>query len=257
MMSFTIPYQDPIDHGPLTAEPSGFRNPRNGWLYPLRDGIPVFLTSGAIEGPNARYQNLYDRFAPFYDLATSLYARWKSGADRVRRNIYLQDLELRDGDLFLEVSVGTGANWPYLNPKLEFYGLDLSAGMLTRCRSHARRLKLNFQLCQSLAEHLPFPDSSFDSVFHAGGINFFTDPGAALAEMVRVARPGSRIVVCDETEALAKRYENKFMGSAFFKNRPRTIVAPAGILPPGMAEVAVREICDGELYVLTFRKPAY
>jgi ubiquinone/menaquinone biosynthesis C-methylase UbiE len=250
-----IAYQDPMDRGPLTHEINGFRNPRTGFLYPVRDEIPVFLPGDAVEGANARYQRLYDRFAPFYDTATRLYARWKSGADAIRRRAYLDLLELHSGASFLEVSVGTGANWPYLSCDMEFYGLDLSAGMLARCQRHARRLDIRFQLCQGLAEHLPFPDAAFDCVFHMGGINFFSDPGAALGEMVRVAKPGTRLVVVDETEELAKRNENRLIARAFFKNRPRTIVAPVSLLPAGMLEVAVREIWDRELYVLTFRKP--
>ena len=254
-MPSDISYQDPIDQGPLTPETGGFKNPRTGFLYPARHEIPVFLTAGAVEGPNARYQRLYDRFAPLYDAATRLYAWWKSGAEATRRKAYLDLLELHDGASFLEVSVGTGTNWRYLNPNLDFHGLDLSAGMLARCRRRARHLKLRFQLCQGLAEHLPFPDSAFDSVFHMGGINFFSDPGAALREMVRVAKPGTRLVVVDETEELARRNEDKMVGGAFFKNRPRTIVAPVDLLPPGMLEVTVREIWNRELFVLTFRKP--
>jgi len=254
-MLLPIPYQDPIDQGPLIQEAAGFRNPRTGFLYPVRNGIPVFLPMGAVAGPNARYQKLYDRIAPIYDVSTRLYAWWKSGAESTRRKAYLELLELHNGASFLEVSVGTGANWPYLNRNLDFYGLDLSAGMLTRCHRHAHRLKLRFQLCQGLAEHLPFPCSVFDCVFHMGGINFFTDPGAALREMVRVAKPGTRLVVVDETEELAKRNEHTIVAGAFFKNRPRAIVAPASLLPTGMQEVAVREIWNRELYVLTFRKP--
>jgi ubiquinone/menaquinone biosynthesis C-methylase UbiE len=250
-----IPYQDPLDRGPLVAEAAGLRNPRSGCLYPVRRGIPVFLGAGAVAGPNARYQSLYDRIAPFYDAGTRLYAWWKSGADRIRRKVYLDLLETRPGASFLEVSVGTGANWPYLERDMDFYGLDLSAGMLARCRSHALRLGLRFQLCQGMAEHLPFPDSSFDCVFHIGGINFFSDPAAALREIVRVARPGTRLVVADETEECARRHEDKPLARAFFKNRPRTIAAPVDLLPPGMEEVSVREIWDGELYVLTFRRP--
>jgi ubiquinone/menaquinone biosynthesis C-methylase UbiE len=254
-MSLPIPYQDPFDRGPLIEEPAGLRNPRTGFLYPIRDEIPVFLQEGTVEGPNARYQKLYDRFAGAYDFSTRLYAWWKSGAEAIRRKAYLEELEVRDGASFLEVSVGTGANWPYLNRSMDFCGLDLTAGMLARCRRHARKIGLKFQLCQGLAEHLPYPDSAFDCVFHMGGINFFTDPGAALREMVRVAKPGTRLVVVDETEELAKRHENKPFAGAFFKNRPRTIAAPVNLLPPGMEEVSVREIWDRELYVLTFRKP--
>ncbi len=250
-----IPYQDPIDHGPLVQESAGFRNPRTGFLYPVRKDIPAFLPADVVEGPNARYQSLYDRFALFYDISTRLYAWWKSGADATRRKAYLELLELHDGASILEVSVGTGANWAYLNPKLDFYGLDLSAGMLARCRRRGRQLNLKFQLCQGLAEHLPFPNSAFDCVFHMGGINFFSDPAAALREMVRVAKPDTRLVVVDETEKLAKRNEDKIVAGAFFKDRPRTIVAPANLLPEGMQEVTVQEIWNHELYVLTFRKP--
>ena len=129
-MLLPIPYQDPIDQGPLIEEAAGLRNPRTGCLYTLRNEIRVFLPEGVVEGPNARYQKLYDRIAPTYDMATRLYAWWKSGADATRRKAYLDLLELYDGASFLEVSVGTGANWPYLNRNLDFYGLDLSAGML-------------------------------------------------------------------------------------------------------------------------------
>jgi ubiquinone/menaquinone biosynthesis C-methylase UbiE len=213
------------------------------------------LPAGSVEGPNARYQKLYDRMAPFYDVATRLYSWLNSGADATRRRAYLDLLELRSGASFLEVSAGTGSNWPYLDAGTDFYGLDLSAAMLARCRRRARRLGLQFRLCQGLAEHLPYPDSAFDSALHIGGINFFSDPGAALREMVRVAKPGTRLVVVDETEEVAKRNENKLIAGAFFKNRPRTIVAPAALLPPGMLDVTVQEIWDGTLFVLTFRKP--
>jgi len=255
-MSLPIPYQDPIDQGPLIGVSAAYKNPRTGFLYPVRNKVPVFLPENAVEGPNARYQKLYDRIAPLYNLGTQLYAWAKSGAEASRRKVYLELLELHEGASLLEVSVGTGANWSYLNRNLDFYGLDLSAGMLGRCRRHATRLKLRFQLCQGLAEHLPFPSSAFDCVFHVGGINFFTDPGAALREMIRVAKPGTRLVVVDETEEVAKRNENSPIARAFFKNRPRPIVAPASLLPSEMREVLVREIWNHQLYVLTFRKPA-
>jgi hypothetical protein len=80
----------------------------------------------AIDGPNTHYQRLYDRFAPFYDLSTRLYAWLKSGAEETRRGVYLKLLELRPSARFLELSVGTRANWTYLRRDLEFHGLDLS-----------------------------------------------------------------------------------------------------------------------------------
>jgi ubiquinone/menaquinone biosynthesis C-methylase UbiE len=249
-------YQDPFDRGPLVNEHEGLLNPRTGALYAFRRGIPVFLPLEIVEGPNQRYQRLYDRIAPLYDVSTRLYARLKSGAEEKRRRTYLQWLEPRTGANLLEVSVGTGANWPFLPKDLMFHGLDLSWNMLARCQRHALRLGLHAELCQGLAEHLPYPDNWFDCVFHVGGINFFSDQKAALSEMVRVARPGTRLVVVDETEELAQRHENKIFARAFFKNRPRRIEIPTLLLPPGMQEIRAETICDNELYLLTFRKPA-
>jgi len=253
-MGLPIAFQDPFDLGALVEEGAGFRNPRTDAVYPIRREIPVFLPPGAVEGPNRRYQRLYDRFAICYDLGTGLYA-WRKSSVAARRRVYLERLQQPAHGSLLEVSVGTGSNWPYLNRALDFYGLDLSAGMLARCARNARRLRLRFQLCQGLAEHLPFPTSSFDVVLHVGGINFFSDPGAALREMVRVAKPGTQILVVDETEAVARRGERGFISGAFFRNRPREIVAPVRLLPPEVEEVQVGEIWDGELFVLTFRKP--
>jgi ubiquinone/menaquinone biosynthesis C-methylase UbiE len=102
---------------------------------------------------------------------------------------------------------------------------------------------------------LPYPENYFDCVFHMGGINFFTDPGAALREMTRVARPGTRLVVVDETEEFARRHENSVVAKAFYKDRPRTIKAPLDLLSSGMKEVRVDTVWGGDLYVLSFRKP--
>lgn len=45
-------------------------------------------------------------------------------------------------------------------------------------------------------------------MFHLGGINFFDDKARAIAEMVRVAKPGTRIVICDENERGARAFEH-------------------------------------------------
>ena len=82
-----IPYQDPIDQGPLIQDAPGFRILVPDLCTPVRNGIPVFLPEDAVKGPNARYQKLYDRFAPFYDLSTRLYACWRSDTDATRRQL--------------------------------------------------------------------------------------------------------------------------------------------------------------------------
>ena len=55
-MALTIAYPDPVDQA-LIEETAGFRNLRTGFVYPLRNEIPVFLPAGTVEGPKAAIKN--------------------------------------------------------------------------------------------------------------------------------------------------------------------------------------------------------
>lgn len=117
------------------------------------------------------------------------------------------------------------------------------------------RYGFRVRLVQGEAEHLPFRDASFDVVFHVGGINFFNDKAKAMAEMARVAKPGTKIVVIDETERVAALGEQLPFAQRFFKGRRGSIDAPVDCIPPGMTEVRVTYPAGGRLYCLEFRKP--
>jgi ubiquinone/menaquinone biosynthesis C-methylase UbiE len=65
-----------------------------------------------------------------------------------------------------------------------------------------KRWKINGTLVHCEGENLPFADNSFDVVFHCGGINFFNDKQKAILEMIRVAKPGTKLQIVDETERL-------------------------------------------------------
>jgi ubiquinone/menaquinone biosynthesis C-methylase UbiE len=251
---------DPLTHEALQLVSTPGRgeelvNISSGRRFPIRSGIPVFLDSAEVSDQNRRYQRLYDRFAPLYDISTRLYARLKGGGEEKRRREYLDELEIEPGAAVLEVSVGTGANLRYLPRTARYFGLDISWGMLMQCRRHMKSWKLEVDLFQGAAEHLPFVDEAFDAVLHMGGINFFNDKALALSEMVRVARPGTKFVVVDETEDVARRYETTAGAGTFYSNRPEAISAPVDLLPPGMLEVGVKTVGGGDLYCLTFRKP--
>jgi len=105
------------------------------------------------------------------------------------------------------------------------------------------------------AEDLPFADSSFDVVFHVGAINFFNDRAKAINEMIRVAKPGSLLLIADETETHVKSTYETTLGS-FFKNRKEPVVPPVHLIPSEMLDVQLQELRDGQFYALTFRKPA-
>jgi ubiquinone/menaquinone biosynthesis C-methylase UbiE len=167
----------------------------------------------------------------------------------------LQELEIKSGDRVLEVSVGTGANWRILPHTASYFGLDISRGMLNVCRKHIKKWKLEAYLFQGEAEHLPFKDAIFDVVYHVGGINFFNNKAAAIREMIRVSKPGTKLLIVDETERVARKYEKTPFAGVFYSRRPETIATPVDLVPPSMLEIKSREVANEDLYCLTFRKP--
>jgi ubiquinone/menaquinone biosynthesis C-methylase UbiE len=230
-------------------------NPNTGQRFSIRDGIPIFLGEGEVSGSNQRYQKMYDHFAPFYDFSTWAYSRWKGMSVEARLREYLDELEVTAESLVLEISVGTGRNLQFLPSCANYYGLDISWGMLKQCQRNAAKWKRDVSLFLGTAERLPFKNAVFDVVFHFGGINFFNDMAAAICEMIRVAKPGTKFVIGDENEALARKYENLPVTGQFYGNRNNVISAPVHLLPPEMQEIQVKDIAGGDLYCLSFRKP--
>jgi ubiquinone/menaquinone biosynthesis C-methylase UbiE len=244
---------DPDTRYEFELEGSTLRNTATGRVYPIREGIPLFVST--LTGPNLRYQALYDRLAPGYDLAEWFYCVVLRRPD-FRREI-IAELEVSAGMRVLEVGVGTGANLRYLPNEIDFYGLDISWGMLSKCRRNARKWRRQVRLFHGQAGQLPFRAEVFDCVFHVGGINFFSDPERAIREMIWVAKPGTKIVIADETEKVVKEhYQKNPATKADFPPGTENVRCPIDLVPPEMEEVRAREVADGKLYVLTFRKPA-
>ncbi len=71
-------------------------------------------------------------------------------------------------------------------------GLDMTPAMLDRARGHVAEASADYiELREGLMEALPFPDRSFDAVVSNGVLNLSTRKSRALAEMLRVLRPGA------------------------------------------------------------------
>jgi len=248
---------DPFTHEPLVAQADKDHDQclcsGGGNRYVIRDGVPVFLRDNQVQGRNLKYQRLYDSFAPFYD-PVQRFVYWFFGGEARARSEYLDHIEVKPGDAVLEVSVGTGGNIRFLRRDAEYFGLDISWGQLQQCVRNQARYGFKVRLVQGEAEYPPFRDASFDVVFHVGGINFFNDKAKAVAEMVRVAKPGTKIVIIDETEQVATLGERLPFAKRFFKNR-RQICAPVDCIPSGMTDVKVTYLAGGHLYCMAFRKP--
>ncbi|MFE7409138.1 class I SAM-dependent methyltransferase [Streptomyces laurentii] len=92
-------------------------------------------------------------------------------------------------DRVLDVACGTGlVSRLFAGRVAEVTGVDITPEMAEQARPHLDRLVI------SPAEDLPFPDGTFDIVVCRQGIQFMTLPDA-VASMVRVLKPGGRIVL--------------------------------------------------------------
>jgi short-subunit dehydrogenase/ubiquinone/menaquinone biosynthesis C-methylase UbiE/uncharacterized protein YbaR (Trm112 family) len=248
----------PHCHGPLDSQPQGLACPACQRDYPVVDGIPHFFQPAELTGLNKRFARMYDWISWFYrPFSRAAFAFIGTTEERARREV-LDRLEPQGGRV-LEVSVGPGVNLPYLvgRPDVgEIHGLDISLGQLQRCQAYLARKGWDVALHLGNAEQLPFGDNSFDGVFHIGGINFFGDKQKAITEMIRVAKPGTRILICDENERGARAYELTVPGFKRTAGSQReAVVAPVALVPPEMQEVRLFDVWQGWMYCLEFRKP--
>jgi ubiquinone/menaquinone biosynthesis C-methylase UbiE len=148
-----------------------------------------------------RWRDHYNRIAGQYDLKESLWALLLGYSMAQERRRLVGSLELKPGQRVLEVSTGTGDSFVLVAASLgsegRAVGADISIEMLRQCRKKLERKHLGANLVESDAEHLPFRDDAFDAVLHFGAITLFGDEKAAIDEMVRVAKPGARVVIGD------------------------------------------------------------
>lgn len=228
----------------------------DGRLYPIRQGVAHFETPGDLTGENGKLSGLYRNLAGFYDDIQRIYSAIR-GLDRAAYiRDYLRDLTPRPGERVLETSIGTGLSFQVLPENIEIFGVDLSTRMLDICRANFSRWRRPARLYAANAQALPFADDTFDTVFHVGGINFFDDKAAAIAEMIRVARPGARILIADETEKHVKAvYEVAPGARGYFQDRAGPVAAPLALIPASIGEVGFRTLMNDQFYVISFVKP--
>jgi len=228
---------------------------RTNERFIIRDGIPVLVDDVKVTGFNKRYQGIYNRVAGLYDMGIKLAGYLLGKSEKDFRREYLSELSLKEGDRILDVSVGTGGSLHFLPSNIIFYGLDLSWGMLKKCQKNLKRWKLDAELVLGNAEDIPFQDESFDAVLHVGGINAFNDRGKAITEMIRVAKPGTKIIIVDETLKLMNSVKWIPAVKKWLHEYRDRFAAPTDLVPRDMKEVQVKELARGNLYCLTFIKP--
>jgi len=223
--------------------------------YKLDNGIYSFINEALLTGDNLKYKNLYDRIAWAYNLSQRFYFWFKFGGEQKFREPFLCELDIKDTDKVLEISVGTGDNFRFLNNRAEYFGVDISIGMLRQAKKHLKKWKIKSTLIHAEGENLPFEDEYFDVVFHCGGINYFNNKQKAILEMIRVAKPGTKILIVDETDKLVREnYQKNPILKRKYQEDSKAFI-PTDLVPKEMIEIRTEVICKGLMYKLTFIKP--
>jgi demethylmenaquinone methyltransferase/2-methoxy-6-polyprenyl-1,4-benzoquinol methylase len=134
---------------------------------------------------------MFDDVAARYDLTNDVLSL---GQDRRWRKAVVRAVDARPGQRVLDLAAGTGtSSEPFEAAGAHVVPCDFSLGMLQVGK--ARRSDLAFTAGD--ATRLPFADASFDAVTISFGLRNVVDTDAALREMLRVTRPGGRLVVCE------------------------------------------------------------
>ncbi len=136
-----------------------------------------------------RIARVYSAYSGFYDL---LFGKIFHDS----RATAIDLLGIRTGDRILEVGVGTGLSLPLYPPNCGLIAIDLTGAMLKQGVKKIKKLGVrNIHLQQMDATQMAFSDDQFDGVLAAYVMSTVPDPRTVLAEMIRVCRPGGRIVL--------------------------------------------------------------
>jgi len=132
---------------------------------------------------------MFDGVAERYDRTNTVLS---FGLDRAWRRATREALELSAGERVLDLGAGTGVSTEELARADVFaVGVDLSLGMLRA----GRRARPSVPLLAGDALALPFADATFDAVTASFTLRNLVDPDAGLRELLRVTRPGGRLVL--------------------------------------------------------------
>ncbi len=134
---------------------------------------------------------MFDGVADKYDLTNDVLSM---GQDRRWRRRVVEMVLPKPGERILDLAAGTGtSSQPFADAGAQVVPCDFSIGMLQVGKREKPRL--GFTAGDGMV--LPFADDTFDAVTISFGLRNIADPSVGLAEMLRVTRPGGRLVVCE------------------------------------------------------------
>jgi demethylmenaquinone methyltransferase/2-methoxy-6-polyprenyl-1,4-benzoquinol methylase len=149
------------------------------------------VTRADLDKDPADVAAMFDDVAQRYDLTNDILSL---GQDRRWRRAVVAAVDARPGERVLDLAAGTGtSSQPFADRGAAVVPCDFSLGMLRV----GKRARPHLSFTAGDGTRLPFADDTFDAVTISFGLRNIVDPDAGLREMLRVTRPGGRVVVCE------------------------------------------------------------
>src|SRR5438270_8579245 len=164
-------------------------------------------------GKQSYVQRLFGRIARIYDIMNRLMS---FGLDRYWRAFAARYLALATGELGLDLGVGTAdlsiAVIRCSGPGTHMIGMDITPEMLDQGRMKLARLGLQDRIDLRFgdAEHIDLPDNSVDGCCSAFMVRNLADIQQGFREMLRVVRPGGRVVCLEISHPPGKIFGSLF-----------------------------------------------
>ena len=171
-----------------------------------------------LEEKASRVAGVFDSVAARYDLMNDLMS---GGVHRLWKRFTVELAGVRPGQQVLDIAGGTGDLSRAFARRVGPEGLvvlaDINESMLKvgRDKLTDRGLAGNLHYVQADAQYLPFPDNHFDCISIAFGLRNVTDKDLALRSMLRVLKPGGRLLVLEFSKPLYPLLERAYDAYSF------------------------------------------
>ena len=146
--------------------------------------------------PDQEVVNRWTGSAPFWEKHGAIIGQMFAPINQA----LIEDAEIGRGDAVLDIATGPGE--PALSvaamagPEGKVVGIDPIPEMVAGARRAAERRGLkNVQFDVAFADHLPFPDYTFDAEISRFGVMFFASPVDGIREMLRVLKPERKMAL--------------------------------------------------------------
>jgi ubiquinone/menaquinone biosynthesis C-methylase UbiE len=257
-------YVSPADGQPFYLEASetdgceivsGALVSKDGSRFIIESGIPNLTYPFELLPSDRDILEYYQREAAVYDRYLPLTFQTFGVDETEARNGMVDALRLRPDSRVLEIGCGTGRDSVLIAQRLgsdgRLFVQDLSPALLAHAVERLKDVAVPTSFAVGNGYYLAFPDNSFDAVYHFGGLNTFGDIKRTFAELVRVTKPGGRVVVGDESMPPWLR-ETEF-GKILMNSNPHyRFELPLDKLPVEARNVVLRWIIGGVFYVFEF-----